>query len=134
MDTLEKKKLDSRILLSTLWVFILINMIYADIIGMLRPGYIELLDKTSQELTPAMVLTFSILLEIPIALILLSRVLNRTWNRISNFVAVPISTVYVIYGGLTDPPISYIFFATIEILAMLSILYFAYQWPKREVA
>ena len=134
MDTLEKKKLDSRILLSTLWVFILINMIYADIIGMLRPGYIELLDKTSQELTPAMVLTFSILLEIPIALILLSRVLNRTWNRISNFVAVPISAVYVIYGGLTDPPISYIFFATIEILAMLSILYFAYQWPKREVA
>jgi hypothetical protein len=66
-----------KILISTIWIFVLINMIYAEIVGMLRPGYIELLERMSNELTRGTVLTFSILLEVPIIMILLSRVLNR---------------------------------------------------------
>ncbi|TGV04723.1 DUF6326 family protein [Flavivirga rizhaonensis] len=131
----EKKNspIESKIVLSTLWIFVLINMIYADIMGMLRPGYLELLEQASKELTSGAVLTFSILLEIPIILILLSRILSRKWNRICNFIAVPISIIYVIFGGLTNPPISYIFFATIEIIALIIILYLACKWPKQEM-
>ncbi|OEK09556.1 hypothetical protein A8C32_12695 [Flavivirga aquatica] len=131
----EKKNLpiESKIVLSTLWIFVLINMIYADIMGMLRPGYLELLEQASKELTSGVVLTFSILLEIPIILILLSRILSRKWNRICNFIAVPISIIYVIFGGLTNPPISYIFFATIEIIALLIIFYIACKWPKHDM-
>lgn len=125
---MEKQKISNKILLSTIWVFVLMNMIYADIVGMLRPGYIELLDKVSKELTPSAVLTFSILLEIPILMILLSRILNCKANRIANFFAVPISIIYVIYGGLTNPPISYLFFASVEIIAMLGIVWICYKW------
>ncbi|MFL1896364.1 DUF6326 family protein [Aquimarina sp. 2-A2] len=121
---------DRNILLSTLWVFILINMVYADIIGMLRPGYLELLERMSKELNSATVLTFSILMEIPIMMILLSRILPRTSNRIMNFVAVPITITYVIFGGLENPPISYLFFGTVEILAMLLILGITCKWKK----
>lgn len=124
----EKLNVGKHSKLSTLWVFVLINMIYADIIGMLRPGYLELLDNVSEQLTSGMVLTFSILIEIPILMMLLSRQLPRTANRIANFVAVPISILYVVYGGLENPPVSYLFFASIEIIAMLAIFCTALKW------
>jgi len=123
-----KTTIDKRVLLSTLWVFVLINMIYADIIGMLRPGYLELLDSVSKQLSSGHVLTFSVLMEIPILMILLSRTLPRTTNRIANFIAIPISIFYVIYGGIDNPPVSYLFFATIEIIAMLFIICFCWKW------
>lgn len=123
-------KIDRNILLSTLWVFVLINMVYADIIGMLRPGYLELLERMSKELNSATVLTFSILMEIPIMMILLSRILPRKSNRIINFVAIPITIIYVIFGGLENPPISYLFFASVEILTMLLILGVSCKWKK----
>lgn len=123
-------KIDRNILLSTLWVFVLINMVYADIIGMLRPGYLDLLERMSKELNSATVFTFSILMEIPIMMILLSRVLPRKSNRIMNFVAIPITVIYVIFGGLENPPISYLFFGTVEILAMLLILGISCKWKK----
>ena len=131
---MNKLNIDHKVLLSIIWVFVLMNMIYADIIGMLRPGYLELLDSVSQELTPGAVLTFSVLLEIPIAMILLSRILNRQANRVSHFIAVPVSIVYVIYGGLTNPPISYLFFASIEIIAMIIVFWIAYQWRSPRLA
>lgn len=89
-------------------------MIYADIIGMLKPGYLDMLDTVSQELSPGMVLTFSLLLEVSIIMILLSRILDRKLNRLANFIAIPISILFVVYGGLTGPPISYLFFGGIE--------------------
>lgn len=125
---------DPRVVLSTLWIFVLINMIYADIIGMLRPGYIELLDLMSQQLDSGTVLTFSVLMEVPISLILLSRILPRKVNRIVNFVGIPISIIYIIFGGLDNPPVSYLFFASVEILAMLVILFVACRWKRDPIA
>lgn len=130
----QNSKSNKKILLSTLWIFVLLNMIYADIIGMLRPGYLELLDRMSQELSPETVLIFSILMEIPIAMVLLARILARKPNRISNFIAVPISVIYVVFGGLTEPPVSYLFFATVEIVALLAIFWMALKWPKTRSA
>lgn len=124
----DKNALDKRVILSTLWIFILINMIYADIIGMLRPNYIELLNQMSKQLTSGSILTFSILMEVPIIMILLSRILPRKSNRIMNFIAIPISIMYVIFGGLDNPPISYLFFASVEIITMLFILGIACKW------
>ncbi len=125
-------KLDRSILISTTWAFILFNMIYADIIGMLRPGYLELLDTMSKTLSVSTVMVFSVLLEIPIALVLLSRVLRRGPNRIVNFIGVPITIPFVIFGGLGGAPLSYFFFAGIEIIAMLMILYLAIRWPRED--
>lgn len=131
--TKESIRTDRKTLISALWIFVLMNMIYADIIGMLRPGYLELLDRVSRELTPEMVLTFSILLEIPIAMILLSRILKYKANRITNLIAIPITMVFVIYGGTDNPPYSYLFFGSIEIVSLLVIAWYAWRWPKPEI-
>jgi hypothetical protein len=112
---------NQKTLVSTLWVFVLMNMIYADIIGMLRPGYLDLLERYSRELDKGTVLIFSILMEIPIAMIILSRLLPTKAKNIAHFIAIPVSIMYVVFGGLTDPPYSYIFFASIEILTVIAI-------------
>ncbi|MCJ8278452.1 MAG: DUF6326 family protein [Rivularia sp. ALOHA_DT_140] len=97
-------------LLSTMWIFVLLNMVYADILGMLRPGYLEFLQRISQQLTGVTVLFFAILMEIAIAMVLLSRILNYKANRWTHFIAVPLTILWVIVPSLmpslgdTTPP------------------------------
>ena len=126
---------ERRALLSTLWIFVLFNMVYADILGMLRPGYLELLDRMSQQLTGSTVLLFAVLMEVAIAMVLLSRVLDYRANRWVHFIAVPFVILWVIIPALIPSlgettPLSYMFFATVEAVAMLTILGYVWKWPK----
>lgn len=75
--TIKKGLLTQRkIVLSVVWVFILMNMIYADILNTLKPGYLDGLKDISKTIAGEMVLAFAFLMEIPIIMILLSRVLD----------------------------------------------------------
>ncbi len=126
---------ERKTVLSTMWIFVLLNMIYADILGMLRPGYLEFLDRMSQQLSGNAVLLFAVLMEVVIVMVLLSKILNRKANRWAHFAAVPLSILWVVgpslmpsLGGAT--PLSYVFFATVEVVSMLAMLWFAWRWPK----
>ncbi|OJJ22466.1 hypothetical protein BKI52_07230 [marine bacterium AO1-C] len=126
-----------KVVISVVWVFVLMNMIYADILNTLKPGYLEGLEEASKNISGEMVLGFAVLMEIPIIMILLSRVLRRKANRIANLIAAPIAILWVILpafliseGGAT--PLSYMFFATVEVIAMLFIMGYAWQWPKEK--
>lgn len=118
--------IDKRALLSTIWIFVIFNMIYADIISQLAPGWLDRIDEYSRTFDWKALLAFSILLEIPIAMTLLSRILNDKANRRAHTVAVPITIIYVIGGGSIDP--HYIFFGGVEVAAMLLALWIA--WKK----
>lgn len=63
------------------------NMIYADILGMLQPGYLDFLDQISQQLSGSTVLLFAVFMEVAIAMILLSRVLEYHANRWAHLLA-----------------------------------------------
>ena len=123
---------DVKIKLSTLWVVVMFNIAFADIVGFLRPGALEQImsGKVGFELTQGLLLVFSILLEIPIAMIFLSRVLKYRVNRWANIIAGVITILFVIGGGNTT--LSYIFFATIEVVCMSIIIWYAWKWPKQE--
>lgn len=126
---------ERKTLLSTLWIFVLLNMIYADILGMLRPGYLALLDQMSQQLTGSTVLLFAVLMEVAIAMVILSRVLAYRLNRWVHFIAVPLMILWVVVPAMmpslgdSTPP-SYVFFASVEVITMLMILGFVWNWPK----
>jgi hypothetical protein len=45
--------------------------------------------------------------------------------------AVVVLTILFVIGGRSEH-LSYLFFATIEVLCMLLILWFAWTWPKQE--
>lgn len=121
-------------LLSTMWIFVMLNMIYADLLGMLRPGYLALLERLSQELSATTVLLFAALMEIVIVMVPLARYLNRTANRRVHFAAVPLIIVWVVGPALIpslgdSTPLSYMFFATVEVITMLGMSWFVCRWP-----
>lgn len=125
-------KLDVRSKLSTLWIVVLFNIVFADIVGFINPGALEgiISGETGFQITQGLLVVFAVLLEIPIVMIFLSRVLNRRANQLANTLAVVLTILFVIGGG--SEHLSYLFFATIEILSMLLILWFAWTWPKQE--
>lgn len=130
MTDLERKSL-----LSTLWIFVLLNMIYADILGMLRPGYVDLLNQLSQQLTGSTVLLFAVLMEVAIVMVLLSRILDYKANRQAHFVAIPLTILWVVVPALMPSlgdttPLSYVFFATVEVVTMLVIFGYVWKWPR----
>ncbi len=77
MNSNKRINVDKRVLLSAIWIFVLFNMIYADVITMLTPGWLERIDTYSKMFDWRILVGFSVLLEIPIAMTLLSRVLQR---------------------------------------------------------
>ena len=123
---------DIKVKLSTLWIFVMFNMAFADIVGFMNPGALEeiMTGSVGIQITQGLMLVFSIILEIPIAMIVLSRVLKYRANRWANIIAGVITILFVIGGGNTS--LSYIFFATIEVLSMLLIIWTAWKWAKQE--
>jgi hypothetical protein len=97
---------DMKVRLSTLWVFVMFNMVFADIVGFLNPGTLE--EMIAMKPDQGLLLAFSMLLEIPIAMIVLSRLLKYRANRWANIIAGVITILWVIGGGNTST--SYIFF------------------------
>lgn len=128
----KNEMIDMRVKLSTLWIVILCNMIMADIVGFMNPGELEkiMTGNIGIHITQELLLLFSILLEIPIAMIFLSRVLNYRANRLANIIGAAITIVFVIGGG--DTYLSYIFFAAVEVICLTAIIYLAWKWTKLE--
>jgi Sec-independent protein secretion pathway component TatC len=133
MNTSEKTAVfDVRSKISTLWIVVLFNMVFADIVGCMNPGALEgiMRGETGFEITQGLLLVFAVLLEIPIAMIFLSRVLPRKANQWANTIAAVITALFVIVGRSNH--LSYFFFAAIEIASMVLIVLYAWTWHKEE--
>lgn len=121
------KKIDTKALLSTLWIVVAINMVKADVLSLYIPGSVDEVAKTAGDTPiPLLMLGGAILMEISILMILLSRVLERGVNRWANIVAGAITIAFVAIGGATYP--HYIFIATIEVICLVLIIWFAWKW------
>lgn len=125
------RKMDTKVLLSTLWVVVMINMLKADILSLYIPGTIDELVKFAGE-TPItqMMLGGAIMMEISIVMIILSRVLNYSANRWANIIAAMITIMFVIGGGSLYP--HYIFIVTVEVICLLLIIWNAWKWSNPE--
>ena len=116
---------DMRTRLSTLWVFMLLNYLYCDVLGLFDPGL-------PKNLTQEALLAASFLMEIPIAMVLLARALKYRSNRWANIVAgtfmavVQVSTLFV--GSA--PTSYYVFFSVIEVACLLFIVWTALRWAE----
>ena len=120
---------DKKVTLSTLWVFVMFCIAYADIIGFIEPGTLENIinGNVGFELTSAIILIFSLFQAIPIAMILVSRWFRRDVNRWLNIVASVLTLLYVLGGGNWESA-SYPVFAALEVVAMLGIIWLAWTW------
>ncbi len=134
MNANTTKKLDTKVLLSTLWIVVMINMLKADILSLFIPAMAEELARTSVSTgasIPQLMLFGAIMGQLGIAMIILSRVLKYEINRWVNIVA-GIVTIAYIWVGMTTYP-HYIVIATVETLCLLLIVWFAWKWRDSEV-
>jgi arginine exporter protein ArgO len=126
-------------ILSTLWIFVLANYLYADIEGLMDHKLLhQYLNGVVNNLhiTPAFLLGSAILVEIPIAMILLSRVLPQRANRLVNIIAGTVMTVvqFVTLFVGTGPTLYYVFASVVEIAGTAFIVWYAVTWRRPEVA
>lgn len=132
-STTPAKKIDTKVLLSTLWIVVMINMLKADILSLYIPGAAEEVARTSASAgasIPQLMLVGAIMGQLGIAMIILSRVLKYGINRWVNIV-VGVVTIAYIWGGMASYP-HYIFIATVETLCLLLIVGFAWTWRNVE--
>lgn len=123
--------------LSILWVVVLFNMTFADIVGFAYPGALAELMALGSDganfggvegvvVTPGLLLVAALFIEIAILMIFFSRVLSCKINRIANFGASVVTAVFIFGGGSLQ--LHYIFFASIELATLIVIVILAWRW------
>ena len=124
--------------LSWLWLFALLNYLYADVVALfdiVGSGH------HFQPLPQWALMGSAVLMEIPIAMILASRWLPFSANRWANIIAGAALTLvngFLTFGapllGWGKPPAfaEYLFFATIETVCTLMIVWQAWTWKADE--
>jgi hypothetical protein len=128
---------DTKERLSLLWIFALLNYLYADVVALFAiVGSPNLSD--APHLPPLALLGSAVLMEIPIAMIVASRLLPFRANRQANIITGAILTL--VNGFLTFvPPLvgartpalpEYLFFATIETVCTSIIVWQAWNWSE----
>ncbi len=123
--SLKTLKMDKKVFFSTLWIVVMINVAMADIFGFM-------MDKMAGTAAPEIqvpqigMLIFAVIMEIPIVMIFLSRILKYKANRLSNIIAGIITIVFIVAGGSLD--MVYVFFAAVEIVCLGMIIWNAWKW------
>ena len=123
--------------LSVLWIFALLNYLYADVIALW--ALLGSPPADTPHLGQLALAGAAVLMEIPIAMILASRLLPLRANRLANIIAGSIVTL--VNGFLTFiPPLvgwgrppalpEYLFFATIETVCTVAIVWQAWTWSE----
>lgn len=119
--------------LSLLWIVVMFTMVFADIVGFMNPGTLKdiMNGAVGFQITQEILLILAVLIEIPIAMIFLSRILPYKINRWANIIASVITILFV--AGMGSPYPYYVFFASIEIICMLIIIRSSWKWSKPEI-
>lgn len=124
-----------RCALSSLWAFVALNIAFADILGLYTPGVIpEVIEGVIEgvTITENMMLIAAVFIQIPVAMIVAMQFLRlRAWRTV-NISAALVTAVFVVAGGSMKP--HYIFFASCEIVALLSIVVLVWRAPTSEWA
>ena len=130
---------DTRERLSLLWIFALLNYLYADVVALFAIVGSRNPAEEAPHLTQWALMGSAVLMEIPIAMIVACRLLPFRVNRLANIIAGAILTL--VNGFLTFvPPLvgwgrppalpEYLFFATIETVCTSVIVWQAWTWSE----
>jgi len=130
--------MNPKILLILLWVFYTVNFMYCDTLTKLEPGVLkEIMSGVTGggtvKITEGFLLGTAVMFEIPFLMIVLSWVLKYRTNRWVNIITGTLLVVVQIgslFLGVPSP--MYIFYSTVEIAALLLIVWKAWKWHNPE--
>ncbi|MDJ1018485.1 MAG: DUF6326 family protein [Paracoccaceae bacterium] len=120
---------DPRTLLSALWVFFLMNIIFRDIHQFLSPGYTDWVmagEMFGREITDELLLYGGFAVEVMILMVIVPHILPRRAVRIANTVAVVFTAALVLFTPPIDP--DDVFFLAVGLATLAATLWFG--WTK----
>lgn len=124
--------LNTKQLLSTLWIFLTVNYLFCDVFSLYYSEFLKQLLTGEIEgilFTEKFLLSFAIIMEIPMIMIVLSKILNRKQNRAINIVCGVLMMVVQIGSLITgNNKLHYIFFSLVEISTLIIIILLAWNW------
>jgi len=120
-------------ILSTVWILAVFNYLYCDVVTTMDQNMLRQFlagEVGGMKFTQGFLLGASVLVEIPIAMILLSRISNYRVNRFANLIAGAIMTIVQVSSLFfgSAPTAYYIFFSIIEISSTVFIFIYAWKW------
>jgi len=131
-------RIDRKSMLSTAWIFVLLNVIFRDLHELFRPGMLqEMLSGTVNgvTVTDQVLLLGGIMLQLPLAMVLLSRVLPDRASRWANVVAALAAIAIVLVPTLvtSTPDPDDLLFAAAELVGLLFIIGSAWTWRPASI-
>lgn len=134
---MEKKRetSDRRAILSTLWVFYVVNIIYADVFNLMGEVFATTTAEASELIdtltSPVMLLGAAIFLEVAMVMIVLSRLLKHGINRWANISVAILHTLGLLASLFVGTPtMFYVFFVIVEVATLLFIVWYAWSWKS----
>lgn len=122
------------VLLQTLWIFVTLNYLYADVIGLLDPLILRQVLRGAVDglaLTRPFLLAAAVMMEVPMAMVVASRVLPQRPNRAAQLFAGVFKTLAVAASLCVGTPSGYyLFFAAIEMACTSLIALLAWRWRE----
>lgn len=123
------RRIGPRTVVASLWLFVTLNYIYADVLGLYWTGHVE--DVLAGEIagipiTQQFLLGSSVLVSIPMASVLISRIAPHRLARWSSVAAGAVMTIVQV-ASLTfgENTWSYLWFSAIEIATTVAITWYA---------
>ena len=117
--------IDPRVKLSLLWIFVIVNMAYADILSLMDPASIIRGIMAGNPLPAGGLLAGAIVMETSFAMVILPWILNYKVNRWVTIIIGVFMILQIVIGGHGP---YYVFFATVEVACMLLIIWFSWKW------
>ncbi len=117
--------IDPRVKLSLLWIFVVVNMAYADILSLMDPASIIRGIMAGAPLPAGGLMLGAIVMETSFAMVILPWVLNYKVNRWVSIIIGVFMSVQIIIGG---HGLYYAFFATVEVACLLLTIWFTWKW------
>lgn len=129
--------MDKKVLLSTLWIFLTVNFIFCDVFTLMHSEDLKNLLSGSVDgipITQEFLFGFAIMMEIPMLMILLSRLLKFKSNRILNIIfGVLLAVIQTWSLTVGNTTLHYGFFSIIEISTCISIVWIAWKWSNHKL-
>jgi hypothetical protein len=131
----ERTATDTQAKLSAAWSFVLLNVVFRDIHDLFRPGLLQEMMSgvvNGVQLTDETMLLAGVVLEIPIAMVLLSRLLAYRVNRWANIIAGAVTIPLLLTNGPKD--LDDVWFLAIDVIALLLLVWYAWKWRDPELS
>ncbi len=124
---LDDPKINIKLKLSALWIFLMFNYAYGDIMTLIEGA------KAPFEITPEFLLGASVYIQISMLMIVLCLFLKPMINRWVNIIAALLSGAGLIASMFVGvPSLFYIFLGIVEVTTFALIIYLAWKWPTAQ--